>query len=168
MLKPGHICMMLAPFLLAVPLLAQHEPQFSSGYVRPAAYGGLFYVQRHGGITIDPEDGFDPRALVLYYDNKPIEPKSNDPDAPTIPGFYLSYTVRLDFEKVEVIRKNVYFKTRIVGGVNYEFSGVMGMERLPKPRPSLRVPFIKGTLTKLTNGKISSQEEIKFVHAFIA
>jgi hypothetical protein len=169
MLKPKHTSVTLALLLFAASLPAQRSPEFSSKYVKPAAYDGLFHVQRRGGwIVIDAEDGFDPRALVLSYNNKPIEPKPNDPDAPTVPGFYLSYTVRLDFESVEVIRKAVYFKTRTVAGVNYQFNGLMGTEIIPNFEPSTRILFIKGVLTKLTNGKMMSQEDIKFVHSVIA
>lgn len=161
MLKPKHISVTLALLLFAASISAQRSPEFSSRYVKPAAYDGLFYVQRHGWIVIDAEDGYDPRALVLSYNNKPIEPKPNDPDAPTVPGFYLSLMVRLVFESVEVIRQTVYFKTRT-------FNGVMGMEIVPNFDPSTRIPYIKGILTKLKNGKMMSQEKIKFVHAVIA
>lgn len=153
----------------AASVFASQEPRFSSKYENPAIYGGLFYVVRSsGGYVIDSADGYDERALVISYNDEPIERKPNDPDAPTLPGFYLTYKVRFDFERVEVIGKKVYFKTRGIGGVSYEFKGISGEEVIPNFNPSIRVPFIKGILTRLRDGKVMSKEEIKFGHAVVA
>jgi len=150
-------------------VIANQEPRFSSKYENPATYGGLFYVVRSsGGYVIDSADQYDERALVISYDDEPIEPKPNDPDAPTLPGFYLSYKVRFEFERVEVIGNKVYFKTRSIGGVTYEFKGISGEEVIPNFNPSIRVPFIKGILIRLKNGEVMSKEEIKFGHAVVA
>jgi hypothetical protein len=109
-----------------------------------------------------PFEGYDERALVLSRDGKAIAPKAGDPDAPTIPGFYLSRNVRLNFERVEVIGRKVYFRTRTVSGVIYEFSGDSGEEIIGASDPATPVPFIKGILTKSRDGKLESEEEIKF------
>jgi hypothetical protein len=156
------ISIALAVILFVASVAAQRQPRFLSKYVRPATYAGLFYLQRGNEVPVDPA------ALVLSYNDKPIDHKPNDPDAPTIPGFYSSYTKRFDFEKVEVIGKRVYFKTRAVEGVRYEFSGLMGTYIDPNFNRSIRIPFIKGTLIKWQNRKPMSQENIRFIHAVIA
>jgi len=161
-MKRNTISIALAMIFFASALAAQRQSRFSSKYIRPATYGGLFYLQHGNEVPIDPG------ALVLSYDDKPIDHKPNDPDAPTIPGFYSSYTKRFDFERVEVIGKRVYFKTRAVEGVRYEFSGLMGTYIEPNFSRSIRIPFIKGTLTKWQNQKIISQDKIRFIHAVIA
>jgi len=131
----------------------------SNQYENPAIYSVLFTVVRDSAIC--PYE-YDERALVLSYADKPVEPQADDPDAPTIPGFYLSSKVRIDFERVEVIGNKVYFKTNSIGGISYEFSGISGEEVIPNSSPSTRVSFIKGKLTRLRNGEIMEQEEIKF------
>ena len=140
----------LAGFGLALILLSPFVavgqcPRFSSRYKNPQAEG-LYFVET--------SNADDHRVLVLSSNNKPIPPKANEPEAPTVPGYYLSYKKRLAFEKVEVISRKVYFKTRSVGGISYEFRGRAGKEIDPNFDPSVPIPFIKGILTKLKKGKI--------------
>jgi hypothetical protein len=135
------------------------KSSFSSKYKNPQAEG-LFYVQSLNNT--------DERGLILSSDDKPISPKPNDPDAPTVPGFYLSDTKRIAFLKVEVIGRKVYFKTRSARGVIYEFRGTAGKEILPNFDSTTPVQFIKGTLRKYKRGKIVKSEKIKFGHAVIA
>lgn len=145
--------------------IATLEPPYSGRYENPAIQGGLFHVVRGSGeYIIDAPDGYDERALIISFDNKPIEHGAGDSDAPTRPGFYLSRRVRLNFERVEVIGKNVYFKTINVGGVSYEFSGISGAENIPGDALT-HVPFIKGVLTRSRDGKAEREEEIKFRYA---
>jgi len=152
-----------AHIISVTPLIPVQERPYSSRYVNPADDDGLYYVvRRPAGLIMDPEDGFDERSLVLAYDDKPIKPIADAPDSPTFPGFYLPNRVRFAFEKVEVNGKKVYFSTCSVGGVNYEFSGTFGREALPDSAPTMTVPFIKGILKRLGNGKLESEEEIKF------
>ena len=132
------------------------QSRFSSKYKNPKAEG-LFFVQ-----SSNDSDG---RALVLSSNNKPIPPKANEPDAPNVPGYYLSYTKRLPFSKVEVIGKKVYFKTRSVSGVSYEFRGTAGEEN--DPEFTALIQFIKGTMTKFKRGKIVKTEKIEFGHAVV-
>ena len=132
------------------------QSRFSSKFKNPKAEG-LFFVES--------SNEWDSRALVLSSNNKPIPPKANEPDAPTVPGYYLSYTKRLAFQKVEVIGKKVYFKTRSVSGVIYEFRGTAGAEIDPEFTDPIQ--FIKGTMTKFKRGKIVKTEKIKFGHAVI-
>jgi len=161
MLKLKSFSVALAVLCFAGSLPAQQKPRFSSKYVRPTTYGGLFYVYRDKGLVI-------PRALVLSYNDRPIEHKPNDPDAPTIPGFYLSYKERFDFERVAVIGKRVYFKTRTTEDGSYEFTGFFGTKIDHSFSRPTAIPFIEGTLTKLKKQKIISQEKIQFIHAVIA
>jgi|SRR5262245_86166 len=146
---------------LIAPVVSHQAQRPSSRYERPAVYDGLYYV-------VGDTDKFHGSALVLSYNDKPIPPKANDPDAPTRPGFYLPDKDRYDFQRVEVIDKKVYFKTRSVGGVSYEFVGNSGEEIIPNFDPSTRVPFIAGEITTLKNGKLVNKERIKFSHAVIA
>ena len=148
---------------LFAPVSAQHPSRFSSTYKRPATEAGFFYVQRHGGIIMDPQDGFDPRALVLSYNNNPVAEASGIPDAPAVPGFYLTHEARFDFERVEVIGRKVHFRTRPIAGVYYRFSGVIGSER--SADASRLLSYIKGVLTRVNNRRVMGQELIKFVRA---
>ena len=139
---------------------ASQGPSRSSKYVKPAVYDGLYYVVSG--------DWRRTRALVLSYSDNPIEPKANDPDAPMIPGFYPSPDKRFAFERVEVVRKKVYFKTRSVDGVSYVFSGLSGQAVVRNFDPTILVPFIGGSLVTLKNGKVIKREQVKFGHAGIA
>jgi hypothetical protein len=135
----------------------------SGTYENPAAPDGLFHaVRRSGWLTTDTWDGYDERALVLSYDEKPAGPQGDSPEAPTRPGFYLTRQLRFDFERVEVIGRKVYFRTHGVAGVRYEFSGSTGEEVIPDSAPPVRVHTIKGTLTRSKGGEVMAVEEIKF------
>ena len=146
----------LCLILLIAPVLANQAQRPSSRYEKPAVYDGLYYAK------------FDECALFLSYDNKSIPPKENDPHAPTKPGFYPSDKERYGFQRVEVIGDKVYFKTRSVRGISYEFVGKSGSEIIPDFDPSTPIPFIEGTITTLKNGKPVNKEKIKFSHAVIA
>jgi len=146
----------VALILLLSFVAVGQQSRFSSKYKNPKAEG-LFFVES--------SNDSDSRALVLSSNNKPILPKSNEPDAPTVPGYYLSYTKRLAFQKVEVIGKKVYFETRSVGGVSYEFRGTAGAEVDPEFTDPIQ--FIKGTMTRFKRGKIVKNEKIRFGHAVI-
>lgn len=135
---------------------------FSSRYESPAIPDGLFYIARgSGGYVMCPYEGYDERSLVLSLDGKPLRPRP-DLNTSTIPGFYLSPNVRLDFERVEVVGEKVYFRTHNINGVVYEFSGASGEEVIGASGPLTPVPFIKGILTKSRDGKLESEEEIRF------
>ena len=146
----------IALIIMFSSFVVGQQSRLSSKYKNPKAEG-LFFVESSN----DSEN----RALVLSSNNKPIPPKANEPDAPTIPGYYLSYTKRLTFSKVEVIGRKVYFKTRSVGGISYEFRGTAGEEKdsyFTEP-----IQFIKGTMTKFKRGKVVKAEKIKFGHAVV-
>jgi len=144
---------------LIAPVTAHQAQRPFSKYARPAVSDGLYYVSRGA-------DKFYGGALVLSYNDKPIPPQANDPDAPTRPGFYLPDNDRYDFQRVEVIDKKVYFKTSSVGGVSYEFFGNSGKES--DPNFDIPIPFITGEITTLKNGKPVNKEKIRFSHKVIA
>lgn len=151
----------LIPFVFVA---TSQEPTYSRKYMNPAFYGGLFYVEDVGNKS-------EVRALVISYDDKPIEPKPNEPAAPTIPGFYLfngERYVRYDFEAIEVIEKEVHFKTRSTAGESFEFAGTSGLRSIKDFNPSIKVPFIDGLLTRFKDGKIVKREQVRFCHAVIA
>jgi hypothetical protein len=144
--------------ILIAPLILHQAQRPSSRYVRPAASEGLYYS------TGEPE-AFHASALIISYDGKPIPAPENDPDAPTKPGFYLPDGKHIPFQRIEVIDKKVYFKTRSVGGVSYEFVGNSGAESDPAFDS---VAFIEGEITTLKNGKPVGKEKIRFNQAVIA
>ena len=161
LLKRLTLSMSLCALVLAPFKVVSQSPTHTSKYVDPAVYDGLFYV-----VSGDWRN--DLRALVISYSDNPIGPKANDPDAPTIPGFYPSPGKRFDFANVAVVRKKVTFKTKTIGGVSYVFSGETGEEVVKGFDPSVLVPFIKGSLVTLKSGKIVKREKVKFGHAVIA
>src|ERR1044072_5135875 len=126
------------------PSAAQHaattapaqEPTCSGRYESSASRGGILHAVRYPGcFVMDPQDGYDERGLVLSYGDRATAFEHDTSDAPATPGFYLSCQVRLDFERVEVIGRKVYFRTRSVRGVVYEFSGSSGEEIAPDCAP---------------------------------
>ena len=141
----------VSPTLVRTPDVSKYETRDKDVF-------GLYYVRSH----ILPDDG----ALIISDDNAPIPPKANDPGEVTIPGFYLNREERVDFERVSIVGKQVHFKTREYGGIVYEFDGKIGKEA--DPELDLPVPFIKGTLKKIENGKVLKTENVKFGHAVIA
>ncbi len=146
----------IALILLSSFVAVGQQSSFSSKYKNPQAEG-LFFVES--------SDANDSRALVLSSNNKPIPPKANEPDAPTVPGYYLSYTKRVAFEKVEVIGRKVFFRTRSVGDIIYEFRGTAGKDidsEFNKP-----IQFTKGTMTKLKKRKIVKSVKMSFNHAVV-
>ena len=144
--------------MLSFVVLGQ-QSRSSTKYKNPYVEG-LYYVES--------SDNSDERELAITFDGKPIPPKSNDPEAPTITGFYLSRSKRVAFQKVEISGKKVYFKTRSISGISYEFRGTIGEEINSDFDSSQLLPFIKGTMTKFKRGKIVKTEKIKFGRAVIA
>jgi hypothetical protein len=144
--------------ILIAPVMAHQAQRPSSRYERPTAPDGLY------GVT-DTKSAFYPSSLVLSYNGKPIPAPEHDPNSPTKPGFYLPDGKHIAFQRIEVIDKKVYFKTRSVGGVSYEFVGNSGAERDPVFDS---VAFIEGEITTLKNGKPVGKEKIRFNQAVIA
>lgn len=69
----------------------------------------------------------DDLAFVISSDGKSIPPKSNDPDAPTIPGFYAGEK-RYEFSETKVSTKEIFFQTKEVDGTVFSFRGRFGCE----------------------------------------
>ena len=126
------------------------------------------YSDLFGSYYLDSVNESDERTLVISEDNQPFPPPSNEPDDVTSPGFYLSRENRFDFEKVELVGKKVYFKTREIDGVTYEFRGTAGEEIIPEFSADVPVPFIKGILKEIKNGQVMKTENVKFGHRVIA
>src|SRR5262245_11168913 len=96
------------------PVIADQSERLSSRYENPPAESeGLYYATGNEGA-------FYASALVISYKDKPVPPPENDPDAPTKPGLHLKDGKLYAFQKIEVIGKKVYFKTRSAGGASYE------------------------------------------------
>jgi hypothetical protein len=146
---------------LIAPVIAGQPQRLSSRYEKPPADSEGLY--RTDGAA--ERSAFYDSALVLSYNDKPIPRDENNPDL-TIPGFYLTSEKRFDFQKVEVIGKKAYFKTRNVGGVSYEFVGEFGKTPLPDYGPDMSIPSIAGTITTLKNDAPVNKEKIKFSHSF--
>ncbi len=142
----------VSPTVVRTPDVSKYEPQDNAVF-------GLYYL--------DSKD-IPGDALIISEDDQPIPQKANDPDEVTIPGFYLSREERIDFERVSIVGEQVHFKTRDIGGVCYEFDGTSGNEIIPDFSPDVPVPFIKGTLRKIENGKVLKTEKVKFGHVVIA
>ena len=137
--------------------MCQRKPE-SSRYGKPYAEG-LFYVKGTSQYELD--------ELVLSSTNTRIDHKANDPDAPTIPGFYRN-GVRFDFLSVVIIRKRVFFPTRLKRGTSYAFAGVAGSSIEKEFSDTIRVPHIEGILKTKRNGKVISRRKVYFGHAVIA
>lgn len=104
-------------------------------------------------------------SLVISFENKPIPPKANEPDSPTIPGFYPKGNERFPFLEIKVIRNQVYFKTDSISGVRFEFKGVTGKEF--DSELNTYVPFIVGVVTRFQDDKPNKRQKITFGHAVI-
>jgi len=161
MMKQLIYCLIVVGVTVTIPFTAGGQrAAYKSKYIDPAVYDGLFY-----NLSADWTTNF---ALVISYDDNPIDQKSNDSGAPTTPGLYPTHGKRFDFERIEVVRKKVTFKTRTVDGISYSFSGESGQGPVRGMDPSILVPFIRGTLVTLKNGKVIKRENIRFSHAVVA
>ena len=119
---------------------------------------GLYYVKS--------TDEDDDRQLVISDDSEPIPQKPNDPDAATHPGFYMSRENRLDFKEIEINGNEVFFRTREIDGLSYEFRGTAGRAIVPDFSEEEPLPFIKGVLKMTVNGRIVRSENIFFGRTF--
>lgn len=65
----------------------------------------------------------DPRtALVISPDGRPIEPKANDPEAPTLPGFDVG-SRHFKFVASQFSERGFSFRTERIDGTEYSFVG---------------------------------------------
>ena len=105
----------------------------------------------------------DDTALVISRDGRPIPPKENDPEAPTLPGFH----VRPRYFKFAISRlsdQGFSFRTERIEGTEYSFTGKFGTENVDVIED---VPYLAGTLTERRNGRIVRRKAVHFSHAVI-
>jgi hypothetical protein len=121
------------------------------------SFFGLYYLLN--------KNNSNERKLIISEDDRPIPQKANDPEEATVPGFYLSHDKRLDFKEIEIIGKNIYFKTRDSDGSYFEFWGIFDEEidsDFSEP-----IPFLKGNLRHFENSKLVEDKNVRFGHAVI-
>ena len=136
------------------------KPERSKYETKNEGVFGLYYFS--------DVDTPDERKLIISDDDKPIPPKANDPDESTNPGLQLSHEERFDFEEIEVIGDQVYFKTREVDGIYYEFRGIIGESIEPNFSEDILIPDIKGTLKTIKGNSVIKTEDVELGHAIIA
>jgi hypothetical protein len=102
-------------------------------------------------------------AFVISSDGRPIPPKSNDPDAPTAPGFYEGQQ-RFDFVSSRFSPRGFTFRTVAVDGRTFSFSGRFGCEAVDAIP---EVPFLEGELTEMRNGQVVRKKRTHFGHAVV-
>ena len=117
---------------------------------------GLYYFDDGAGGRVEI-------ALVITRDGRPIPPKANDPDAPTLAGLYVSGE-RFRLHSFKVTSKRVSFRTFNVGGVSYSFDGKVGREDVDVIED---VAFLVGTLVKSVRGRVVERRKARFAHAVI-
>lgn len=102
-------------------------------------------------------------AFVISADGKPIPPKSNDPEAPTAPGFYVGEK-RYEFAWSKATAKELSFQTKEVDGTVFSFQGRFGCESvdvIPE------VPYFAGELKETRNGRLIQKKSLHFGHAVV-
>jgi len=114
---------------------------------------GLYYLEGDAGQT----------ALVISPDGRPIEPKANDPEAPTLPGFHVG-SRRFKFIASHFSEREFSFRTERIEGTEYSFVGSFGHEDV-EDIPD--VPFLAGTLTEIRKGRLVTKKTVHFGHAVI-
>ncbi len=114
---------------------------------------GLYYLEGDAGQT----------ALVISPDGRPIEPKANDPEAPTLPGFHVG-SRHFKFVASHFSERTFSFRTERIDGTEYSFVGSFGHEDVDVIPD---VPFLAGTLIEKHNRKTVSKRAAHFGHAVI-
>jgi hypothetical protein len=109
------------------------------------------------------EPGSGESGLVISEDGKPIPPKENDPDAPTLPGLHVNGR-HFKFAWSRLTLQGFAFRTVIVDGREYSFEGKFGREQadvIPD------VPFLAGVLTEKRNSRVVQRKRVHFGHAVV-
>ena len=102
-------------------------------------------------------------ALVISPDGKPILPKQNDPDAPTLPGLHVNGR-HFKFVWSQFSPKSFAFRTVSLDGTEYSFEGKFGREQV-EVIPD--VPYLVGVLTEKRNSRIVQEKKVHFGHAVV-
>ena len=58
--------------------------------------------------------------------------------------------------------KNLSFKTKVVGGISYQFSGTLTRTDFDEPRPASGEIVLRGTLKKIKAGKTIAESKVSF------
>ncbi len=109
------------------------------------------------------EQGNGETALVINPDGKPIPPKENDPEAPTLPGLHIN-AKHFQFAWSHISLQGFAFRTVPVDGSEYSFQGKFGREQadiIPD------VPFLAGVLTEKRDSHIVQEKKVHFGHAVV-
>jgi len=128
------------------------------------AFSGIPSVQareewsKYGLYYLDPQT-----ALVISRDGRPIEPKANDPGAPTLPGFHVGSRY-FRFAASHFTDRTFSFRTERINGTEYSFIGSFGHEDVDEIPD---VPFLAGTLIERHSGQRVSKKPVHFGHAVI-
>jgi lysophospholipase L1-like esterase len=135
-----------------VPVATQTEQeQMSELY-------GLYYPDPNFN-----EPGRGESGLVISEDGKPIPPKENDPDAPTLPGLHVNGR-HFKFAWTRLTLQGFAFRTVITEGREYSFEVKFGREQadvIPD------VPYLAGVFTEKRNSQVVQQKKIKFGHTVV-
>jgi len=120
---------------------------------------GLYY----GDWGDQDNDTVPSLAFVVSSDGKPIPPKANDLDAPTLPGFYAKEK-RYDFAWSKVSTKEISFRTKEIDGTAFSFQGRFGCESV---HVIPEVPYFAGELKEMRNGRLIRKKNLHFGHAVV-
>ena len=145
--------------LLVVMSLVIASSVFASGQAQEKHCTDYLYGLYYGSWDNKGSD----LAFVISSDGKPIPPKSNDPDAPTLPGFYVGEK-RYEFDSSRVSAKEMSFQTKQVDGTVFSFQGRFGCEPvdvIPE------VPYFAGELKEMRNGRLIRKKSLHFGHAVV-
>jgi len=117
---------------------------------------GLYYVDLG-------DAGSGETALVISPNGKPIPPKENDPEAPTLPGFHF-HGKHFKFSWSHFSPQGFAFRTVSIDRTEYSFEGKFGHEQvdvIPE------VPFLAGALTEKRNSRVVQEKKVHFAHAVV-
>lgn len=102
-------------------------------------------------------------ALVISPNGKPIPPKENDPQAPTLPGFHVNGKY-FKFLWSRISQAGFAFRTVNIDGTEYLFHGKFGREKvdvIPE------VPYLAGLLAERRDSRVVRQKKVHFAHAVV-
>jgi len=102
-------------------------------------------------------------AFVISPNGLPIPPKTNDPEAPTIPGLYVREK-RYAFVWSKLSRKRFSFQTKAIDQTIFSFHGRFGWEPFDD---DVDTPFLDGELKELRNGQLIRRKRVHFGHAVV-
>ena|ERR1700756_1490920 len=117
---------------------------------------GLYYADWDG-----PES--NSVALIISSDGKPIAPKPNDRDAPTLPGFHVGQR-HFPFKSSRLSPQGFSFRTVSLDGTEFSFRGRFGREQVDSVS---RTPYLLGILTETRDGRIVRTKKAHFGHAVV-